>query len=246
MNKKPLIGVLPLIDYEKESLWMVPGYMDGISHAGGLPVMLPLTADGEDIKRLADEFDAFLFTGGQDVAPELYGQGRLKECGETSPERDEMELRLLKLAHDADKPVLGICRGIQFMNAAMGGTLYQDLPRQHPSAVDHHQSPPYDIPVHSVSICNDSPLYPLLKDILENDTLMVNSYHHSAVKDIAPSFSVMAISQDFIIEGICDKSRKFFMAIQWHPEFSWKNDEASRRIFKSFVEAAGGSDSVIL
>ena len=236
--RKPLIGVCALVDDERESLWMLPGYMDGIEEAGGIPVMLPLTDDEEIIRRLAAEFDGFLFTGGHDVSPELYGEECIPGCAAVSEARDRMEEQLFGLTYKADKPVLGICRGIQFINAVMGGTLWQDLPSQRSSYVEHHQSPPYDIPVHNVKIEKESPLYGLLEDLLFNCSLPVNSYHHQAVKTPAPGLSVMAVSEDGLIEGLYDESRHFLWAVQWHPEFSHKTDEASRRIFRAFIKAA--------
>ena len=233
MNK-PLIGVLPLVDYEKDSYWMLPGYMEGIQSVGGLPFMLPMTADREDIHRIIDRFDGFLFTGGQDVSPGVYGETAVPECGETSPERDVMELELLKAAIDADKPILGICRGIQFINAARGGTVYQDLPSQRPSRLEHHQSPPYHIPVHTVNICQNTPLYSLLGI----ETLAVNSYHHQAVKTVSPALRTMAEASDGLTEAVFMPDRRFVWAVQWHPEFSFKTDDSSRLIFEAFVKAS--------
>ena len=238
MQRKPLIGVLPLIDYERESLWMVPGYMDGISRAGGLPLMLPLTKDTADIKRLCGLFDGFLFTGGQDVSPSFYGKEKLETCGQISPERDKMEAELLKEAIAADKPVLGICRGIQFINAALGGTLYQDLPTEHPSGTEHHQSPPYDVPAHQDIILKNTPLYGLLEDLMQDEKVWVNSYHHSAVKELSPKLRAMAVSTDDIVEAVYCPGQIFLWAIQWHPEFDYEKNEASRRIFSAFVNAA--------
>lgn len=231
--KKTLIGIVPLIDTEKESYWMLPGYMEGIMQAGGLPVMLPVTQEEAAIRQLTETCDGFLFTGGQDVAPELYGEKRLQECGECSPERDKMESILLVEALKADKPVLGICRGIQFMNAALGGSLYQDIPTQRPSKLEHHQTPPYDLPVHEVRLEPDTPLY----DILQTDTLAVNSYHHQAVKQLASGLQVMARAEDGLTEAVFMPGKRFVWATQWHPEFSYKTDENSRKIFQAFVSA---------
>ena len=146
--KKPLIGVVPLYDSEKESFWMLPGYMEGIEAAGGIPVMLPMTADDGILEELVGALDGFLLTGGQDVDPALYGAAKSPACGETCPARDAMEPKLLRRALDADKPVFGICRGIQLLNACLGGTLYLDLPAEDERAVDHRMSPPYDRAVH--------------------------------------------------------------------------------------------------
>ena len=169
--RKPIVGVMPLWDDEKESLWMLPGYFDGITVNGGIPVMLPLNEDKGDLEQAAELCDGFLFTGGHDVSPDIYGEKPLEGKVSSNRRRDEMELYILRKALESDKPVLGIYRGIQFINAALGGTLYQDIPLQHPSKVEHHQNPPYKIPVHVVSINVDSPLH----KCLNADTLLVNS-----------------------------------------------------------------------
>lgn len=135
--EKPIIGVTPLWDEEKKSYWMLPGYLEGVKEAGAIPVILPLTTNGADIAQLADLCDGFLFTGGQDVDPQLYGEAMEPFCGELCPARDALEQELLRQALERDKPILGICRGIQFLNAALGGTLYQDLPTEHPSEIGH-------------------------------------------------------------------------------------------------------------
>ena len=113
--KRPLIGIVPLVDAQRESYWMLPGYMRGVEQAGGLPIMLPLTDDDAALRQLADTCDGFLLTGGQDVSPALYGAAPVPACGETCPARDAMETKLLALALEQDKPVLGICLGMQLM-----------------------------------------------------------------------------------------------------------------------------------
>ena len=231
---KPIIGVMPLWDDEKDSIWMLPGYMDGISRAGGIPVIFPFSAEEEEIDRLTGICDGFLFTGGHDVSPELYGEEALKGLVETCPKRDLMESMVLKKAIAADKPILGICRGIQFINAALGGSLYQDLPTQCPSDVTHRQQPPYDSPIHKVSIIKDTPLY----DSLKVDQLAVNSHHHQAVKELAPGLIAMAVSLDGIIEALYMPDQRFLWAVQWHPEFSYRTDENSQKIFEAFTAAA--------
>ena len=230
---KPIVGVMPLWDDEKDSIWMLPGYMDGISQAGGIPVIFPFSADEEEIDRLTSMCDGFLFTGGHDVSPELYGENALEGLTQTCVKRDRLEEIVLKKAITADKPILGICRGIQLINAALGGTLYQDLPTQHPSGVPHRQQPPYDNPAHSVAIIKDSPLY----DCLRTDQLQVNSHHHQAVKDLAPGLVSMAISPDGITEALYMPERRFLWGMQWHPEFSYRKDENSRKIFRAFSAA---------
>lgn len=234
MNKlKPLIGVMPLWDDDKESVWMLPGYLEGIRQAGGIPVILPFTSENDELEQLAKMCDGFLFTGGHDVSPELYSEKPVVDSVICCKDRDEMESWYLKYAISSDKPLLGICRGIQFINAALGGTLYQDLPTQHSSEIDHHQKPPYDIPVHTVSIVKDSPLGKLL----DTEQLSVNSYHHQAVKDLSPRLKAMAISTDGLIEAVFMPEHRFLWAVQWHPEFSYLADINSRKIFKAFIDS---------
>lgn len=227
---KPVVGVLPLWDDEKNSLWMLPGYFQGIEEAGGIPVMLPLTTDVNVIQQCVDMCDGFLFTGGQDVSPELYGEQAMENVV-SNKLRDDMESVLVSMALKEDKSILGICRGIQFLNAYLGGTLYQDLPTQYASRTEHHQKPPYDVHVHKNIIIKDSPLYALV----EREELLVNSYHHQAIKELSPQLKEMAKSEDGLIEAVYMPGQKFVWAVQWHPEFSYKRDESSRRILEKFV-----------
>ena len=133
-----------------------------------------------------------------------------------------------------DKPLLGICRGIQFINARLGGTLYQDIPTQHPSGTEHHQHAPYDVPVHDVDIMKNSPLY----ECLQTERISVNSYHHQAVKTVAPGLEVMAVSSDGLVEALYKPDHRFLWAVQWHPEFSYKKDVNSRKIFRASLKSA--------
>ena len=229
--KIPVIALMPLIDEKRESYWMLPGYMKGIEQAGGIPVMLPLTSDHRILKKVVSDFDGFLLTGGHDIDPQIYGEKKTELCGEISQERDEMEQYLIENILKLDKPILGICRGLQILNAVLGGTLYQDLTKQHPSDVIHHQSPPYDRPVHEVSIQQDSPLHRLL----ETDILPVNSYHHQGIHSLAPELEPMARASDGLIESVRLPEADFIWAVQWHPEFSYRRDRHSFTIFEEFV-----------
>ena len=230
---KPVVGVMPLWDEKKDSIWMLPGYMDGIIQAGALPVIFPFLTDLQELRQLAAMCDGFVFTGGHDVSPFVYREEPLEDLIECCEMRDVMEGAVLKEALRLDKPVLGICRGLQFINAALGGTLYQDLPSQHPSDVNHRQAAPYDIPSHAVHISAGTPL----RSLLEAEQIQVNSCHHQAVKALSPLLREMAISPDGLIEAAFKPDSRFVWAIQWHPEFSFRSDENSRKIFKAFTDA---------
>ena len=215
-NKAPLIGVTPLWDTERQSVWMLPDYLDGIKAAGGIPVVLPIAMSEADAERIVETFNGFLFTGGQDVS--------------SCPERDKEETLLLQKALDADKPILGICRGLQFINVFLGGTLWQDLPSQHPSAIVHRQGKPYGVPSHQVSISGE------LQSLLGKDILDVNTLHHQAVKDLGNGLTPMAVAPDGLIEAFQMPDKRFVWAVQWHPEYLFKTDHDSLAIFSCFVE----------
>ena len=230
---KPLIGLIPLVDEGRESLWMLPGYMEGIARAGGLAAMLPLTDLQEDVENLLNRFDGFLFTGGHDLDPAMYSQEKESVCGDLCPGRDAMEAKLLRAALDAGKPVLGICRGLQLMNAVLGGTLWQDIPTQFPSETNHRMAAPYGREEHPVTFTEDLPGLPR--------TVGVNSCHHQGIKDLAPSLAVWAEAPDGLVEAVYLPGAKYARAVQWHPEFFDVENPLSRYIFQSFVESAKGS-----
>ena len=233
----PLIGVVPLVDEGRDSYWMLPGYFEGILEAGGAPVMLPLTDGPEVLARLVSSCDGILVTGGQDVSPELYGEqgaDAVTLCCELCAARDKMESALIPLAVRGDVPVLGICRGIQVINAVLGGTLWQDLPKQRPSEVEHHGLPPYEEPVHEVDVLSSTPL----AEAIGAGSYAVNSYHHQALRDLAPGLEAMAVAPDGVIEAVWRPESRFLWAVQWHPEFSRGVDEKSRKVFSAFVDAA--------
>jgi len=229
--ERPIIGVIPLWDEKKDSIWMIPGYMQGLEEAGAVPVILPLTVSENVLKQTADKFDGFLFTGGHDVNPSLYKQEKTERCGEACDERDRMEAYIFQEAVlNQNKPALGICRGIQFFNVLLGGSLYQDIPTELPSAITHVHGPPYDVPAHSVRILPESPLGKLVG----KEQIEVNSYHHQGINRIAEGLEIMALADDGLAEAVYMPDRHYVWAVQWHPELSLK-DEFSKKIFSSFV-----------
>lgn len=228
---KRVIGVMPLYDDEKSSVWMLPDYLEAIRAAGGLPVILPPTGDGEEIGQLFDACDGFLMTGGHDVSPALYGQEPEPCCGPCHAVRDAMEQRILSLALEADKPLLGICRGFQLLNVHLGGTLYQDLDAQFGSRVMHNQKPPYQEPCHGARVFRDTPLFSLMG----RETIRVNSHHHQGVRTLAPGLVAAAQAEDGLTEGLWLPEKRFVMAVQWHPEYLYPKEEGQLRLFKSLV-----------
>ena len=229
--ERPVIGVIPLWDEEKDSIWMLPGYMQGLEEAGAVPLILNLTVSETVLKQTARLFDGFLFTGGHDVNPELYGQKKTDNCEEICDMRDRMEAYIFREAVlSQNKPALGICRGIQLFNVLLGGSLYQNIPTELPGAVNHIKGPPYNVPAHNVRLIPESPLHKLTG----KERLEVNSYHHQGINRIAKGLEVMALADDGLAEAVYMPDRYYVWAVQWHPEFSLK-DEISKKIFSSFV-----------
>lgn len=231
---RPIIGVVPLDDTKLNSLWMLNDYFDALYEAGAVPVMLSITDDEEDLSSLAQKLDGLLITGGQDVDPSLYGEEPHEKLGTPSRLRDLMETKLTDAFLKVDKPILGICRGMQFLNVYFGGTLYQDIPSQYQTKIGHDMEKPYDRFVHTVTI----PEGTKLASILHLSEIGVNSCHHQAVKDLAPGLTADAVSEDGLIEGIEHEDYSYVVGIQWHPEFMHINDGNSRLIFTSFTTAA--------
>ena len=229
---RPIIGVTPIWDETKDSIWMLPGYMQCLEDAGAAPVILPLTVSESVLKRTVDICDGILFTGGHDVNPTIYGMEKSVRCGEICEVRDKMEAYIFREAVlNQNKPALGICRGIQFINAMLGGTLYQDIPTEFFNVNCHRQGPPYDTPAHAVSIIPESPLGKLTG----KERIEVNSCHHQGINRLADGLEVMALSDDGLAEAVYMPGHRFLWAVQWHPEFCPQN-EVSKQIFAAFIE----------
>lgn len=229
----PVIGICPLYDAKLSSYWMLPEYMRMLEAAGAVPVMMPLTDNPAVLTPLFYLLDGFLVTGGQDVEPSLYSESRSALCGEACEMRDAMDRMVIEAAEARDKPLLGICRGIQILNVVCGGTLYQDLPTEHPG-VEHSMRPPYDRTVHTVTILEGTPL----AEIIGSGEMAVNSYHHQAVKEMGSSLAASAVSEDGLVEAVWMPGKRFFHAVQWHPELIWRRDDRCRRLVEAFVSAA--------
>lgn len=241
----PIIGVTATLKEDPELVETRPlgsfvradlDYVAGVVGAGGVPVVLPPVPEAAE--EMAQGIDGLLLSGGSDLDPDYYGEEPLSELGVTLPERDAFEMIILKYALERGVPVFGICRGLQVLNVALGGTLYQDLPSQlHPDLIAHLQQMPKWQWTHEVEVNGDSEV----AKITQTTELRVNSYHHQAIKDLADGLVAVAHASDGVIEAVefRDLSERWLVGVQWHAE-SMRDTEGPehRNLFKAHVGAA--------
>lgn len=242
MNKtRPVIGVTPWYDYDNRTTYIKNGYCEGINKAGGLAFLIPLTLEEEVLDCIVEKCDGFLISGGPDVDAKHYGEKNLPFNEDISPYRDFLEMYIIKKAIELNKPLLGICRGIQIMNVTMGGTLYQDIHSQikEKELIKHSQAAPKWYPTHEINIEAGTKLWRIFK----KQSIGVNSYHHQAVKDVAPGFIVSSRAEDGIIESIELQNHIFAIGVQWHPELMWQENSEHLKLFEYFVEYCSGNTS---
>lgn len=214
-------------------------YLESILEAGGLPVFIPLTDDKSVLREIFDSLDGLLIPGGEDVHPRFYGELPHPKLGTTSELRDSVEIQLIRWAYETNLPVLGVCRGIQIINVALGGTLYQDLSAQKHDELGHSvpdSASMWEAGAHDMSIREDSKL----ARVLGTKSIEVNSVHHQAVKDLAPGLISTAEAGDGTVEALEAPGKNFFLALQCHPEMLWQKatDTEWLNLFRSFVQAA--------
>ena len=222
-----VVIAMPRMSTDPEPTVAQSKYMESLARAGAGMRWVELN-DPEQAVQDALTCDGLLLPGGGDMDPKFYGQERIPACGEPNLLRDAAEPLLLRAFLAADKPVLGICRGIQVMNAVLGGDLYQDIkPFEHLPHNDHWAK------VHTVTVRRGT----LLSRILGQDTVLVNSQHHQAVDRVAPGFTLAALSEDGIVEAIEKPDARFCLGVQWHPEWLSDADPAMQGLFDAFVNA---------
>jgi putative glutamine amidotransferase len=210
-------------------------YEESVRRAGGEVRILDYANDRpEDV---VASVDGILLPGGGDVLPSLYGAAQHQTFDAAEPGRDEFELELARRASAADLPLLAICRGIQVLNVARGGTLVQDIPDELGTALTHSLREPSFAIAHDIWISEGSLLERLMSDRLESDTCPVNSRHHQSVKDVGAGLVVSATAPDGVIEAVEDPTRRFLLGVQWHPENFYRTGEF-RELFEAFVAAA--------
>ena len=229
----PIIGILSAVD-EEFSAKLTHTYVRAIESAGGVPVVLPYAHDAETIASLVDLCDGILFTGGCDVAPSRYGALTSPKCEASEPLRDSFELSVFKKAIEKGAPTMGICRGEQLINVALGGTLYQDIPSEFKTDISHRQSEPKNSPSHPVSIEEGTPLFNLIK----KPSMAANTFHHQAIKELGEGLRVMARADDGMIEAVYLEGENYLRAYQWHPERLFDSNEDNKLLFLDFINAA--------
>jgi len=236
---KPLIGITTHLsnnEYGQTRVVLQQAYVSAIQQAGGVPVLIPSLIANDGWDALYSRLDGILLSGGGDIALDHFAGDPHARIADVEPERDTIELNLARAAVDDGKPFLGICRGCQLVNVALGGTLYTHLPDQFPNVLDH--SYPGNMRhelVHQVKIEEGT----RFADVLGEPIVRVNSHHHQGLKDIAPSLRVAGHSPDGLVEAVELPDHPFGLAVQWHPE--WLTDqESTRSLFRKFVEAAEG------
>lgn len=209
-------------------------YEESVRRAGGEPVILdPAANRPADVVRT---FDGVLLPGGGDVLPSIYGETAHPTFGAAEPGRDEYEIELVRLALDADLPLFAICRGIQVLNVARGGTLIQDIPSEVTHAEPHDVREPRVAIAHPVWVTSGSLLERLMRERVDDESVPVNSRHHQAVKQLGSGLVVSGTAPDGVVEAVEDPSRRFCLGVQWHPENFYRTGEFSA-LFEAFVRA---------
>ncbi len=250
MNRpsRPIVGIptqtlqsLGGVSAEIPPSWvMSQRYIQTLTNAGALPWLIPLVSDDETLRGIYESLDAVFLPGGADIDPVSYGTAPHTMCDKTDRDRDRVELALARWAIADGKPVLGVCRGMQLINVALGGSLYQDLATQLPNGIKHDYFPfggashARDYLAHEIRVAPDS----RLARLFGTDPIKVNSMHHQGVRAVAAGLTPTAHAPDGLVEAFEGTGPSYLLAVQWHPEALTEKDAATRRLFAEFVEAA--------
>jgi len=242
----PIIGITATLKEDVDAVAERPlgkfvradlDYVDGVTGAGGVPVVLPPVGDERSAEAVIQSLDGLLLSGGSDLDPGYYGEEPVPELGITIPERDAFEMALVGLALRRGMPVFGICRGMQVLNVALGGTLYQDLPSQWGrDLLKHRQDTPKWQPTHEVKVREGS----YIAEVMGRELVKVNSYHHQGIKTLAEGLVATGRSSDGVIEAVEaeDVSERWLLGVQWHAEAMRGAGPQQESLFEAHVSAA--------
>ncbi|KQL55112.1 gamma-glutamyl-gamma-aminobutyrate hydrolase [Heyndrickxia shackletonii] len=230
---KPLIGITAHVELDSKHT-LANDYIQAVIKAGGIPVLLPIGIDA-DVRQLASRLDGLVLSGGGDIDPTLFGEEPHPNLGTISPGRDSLEIALIQEMLDRDKPILAICRGIQILNIAAGGDMFQDIYNQIDTPLlQHSQKASRSHLSHYVKAEPNS----LLANIAGQSEFKVNSFHHQAVRNVIHPLVITALASDGVIEAIESVHHSFVVGVQWHPEpLALNGDHISMQLFIKFVEA---------
>jgi putative glutamine amidotransferase len=244
--KKPVIGINSSRVIKHETAYshsviesLSNDYVESVIKAGGVPVILPILSDEESIRRQIELLDGVILSGGVDINPLVYNEEPSPKLGYIFPDKDTFDLLIVKIACELNKPILAICRGHQILNIAFGGTLYQDLSDMEGCYIKHQQQTKDGAATHTIDITPNSILHSIL-----GSSIVTNTFHHQAIKDLAPGFKVTAYSKDNVIEAIEQCDKKFVVGVQFHPEIMTAyNDKNMFKLFKAFITASSNDIS---
>lgn len=234
----PLIGLTAsrytIPNFTYPAIGSPESYVQAVRNNGGIPLIIPLGLSESDLAVIFAKVDGLVFPGGGDIEPTLFTKETHEKVYGINPERDNLELTLARWAGERDKPFLGVCRGVQVMNVAFGGTLILDIPSQQKGALTHRNDD-WKLLAHEVKVNEDT----RLAEILGSPIVRVNSLHHQSIKEVAPSLIATAVAPDGVIEALELPTHRFGVGVQWHPE-ALQEQAPMRNLFKALVEAAKG------
>ena len=238
-KNRPYIGIVGNLHFQEtgtfagsDRLYVNNDYPQAVQMAGGIPFVLPFLTDYKLVKEQIENLNGIIISGGYDVNPLLYGQEPTEKQGYSCEERDSYDVMVINTAIQMNKPIFAICRGIQILNIVLGGTIYEDISYKEGCRIKHSQKARTHVATHTVELQKGSRLYSLL-----GESVLTNSFHHQAVKDVAPGFKIVGKSKDGVIEAM-ERDIGFVVGVQWHPEMmARKGDKKMLSLFEAFVGA---------
>ena len=232
-DMKPIIGLFVKdnenrIDDAEENV-----YVAAVEQSGGVALVLPYDKRDDVLEHFVSACDGFFFTGGTDINPLRYREKVKDTCGNIEYSRDEFEFRAFEKIKRTNKPVLGVCRGMQLINVALGGTLHQDIPTEIKTKILHRQAAPEFVSSHKVYVLENTPLF----NLVEENQMTANSFHHQCIKTLGDGLLPMARADDGIIEAVYYDGKRYLRAYQWHPERLYFQSKENRLVFNDFINA---------